>query len=327
MSNFLSNAGFRLSHVWLVAKTYVRFSLRTGAGIVFLFMLFVGAIATAAVLGKMLVMMADAIADFGFGKNSTTAERLDGAKAVFTNMMFINAQVRAEFPDYLTNPPIFASSINPVEHPATYNQVIKHPALLSILYSIFLVLAPVSACLVGFSQTAVDIGNKGLRYILLRTERPNIYFGRFLGTLLYVTVSMLGVMLVICGYFHLVMKAYPGIEIWSWGFQLLLAVLLLILPYLAICSWVSGALSGGFTSLVACFAACIGPYFLAWYCKMYVGKFDLDISWIMYLLPLGWKDDLVGPNLLHRIIAMLVMLLFTAIFLALGYRHFSRRDL
>ena len=323
----LSNAGFRFSHTWLIAKTYVRFSLRTGAGIVFLFMLFVGAILIAGVLGKLLVMMADMADGFGFGKNNTTAERLDAAKALFTNMMFFNGQVRSEFPDLLTNPPLITSAIKPEQHPATYHLVIKNPALLSILYSIFLMLAPISACLIGFSQTAVDIGNKGLRYLLLRTERPNIYVGRFLGTLLYVSVSMFGVMLVICGYFHLVMRAYPGAEIWIWGFQLLFALLLLILPYLAICSWVSGALSGGFTSLVGCFGACLAPYALVWYCQSYVKKFGIELDWLSYLLPIGWKDDLIGPNVLDRIIAMLMMLLFTALFLALGYRQFARRDL
>jgi len=163
--------------------------------------------------------------------------------------------------------------------------------------------------------------------VLLRTERPNIYFGRFLGTLLYVTVSMLGVMVVICGYFHLVMHAYPAVDIWWWGLQLVFAVLLLMLPYLAICSWVSGILNGGFASLVACFAACIGPIILAMYLRSYVKKFGIEWDWIMYLLPFGWRDDLIGPNVLHRIIAMLMMLLFTGLFLALGYRQFARRDL
>lgn len=326
MSPSLSNAGFRLSHIWLIAKTYVRFSLRTGAGIVFLFLLFVSAIMTAGVLGKFLVLMAETVGELGLGPNNTTAERLDSAKHLYTNLLIFNTQVRTEFPDF-TKPPIFASSISAVKHPATTHLIMKHPALLSILYSMFLVLAPISACLVGFSQTAVDIGNKGLRYILLRTERPNIYFGRFLGTLLYVVVSMLGVMVVICGYLHLVMHAYPGLEIWSWGLQLVFAVLLLMLPYLAICSWVSGQLSGGFTSLVACFAACGGPALLLLYIQSYVKKFGVELDWLLYLLPIGWKDDLIGPNLSHRIIAMLMMLLFTALFLALGYRQFARRDL
>lgn len=322
--------GFRPAHVWLLAKTYVRFSLRTGAGIVFIFLLLAGTLAFAGMVSKLMIMGIESLPEelMNVEEDASMAERFEGADFMFVSMMkFFNKRVAKEWGGSMPDIDTYFTDATPDKHPQTHFLAKQHPALISLIYLMILWFAPVTACLVGFGQTSVDIGNKGLRYLLLRTERPNIYFGRFLGALGYVFVSMLLAMVIICGYFHFVIRAYGGVEIWTWGIQCVFATLLLVMPYLAICAWVSGALRGGFTALVGCLAACFIPLMLIGYLKFYLTRMNVEWPWLSYLNPIGWKDDLLSHDPVTRLIAMAMMFFMTALFLMLGYRHFSRRDL
>jgi hypothetical protein len=56
------------------------------------------------------------------------------------------------------------------------------PALLSAIFLILVFGMPFAISFLAFNQVSGDIQTHGLRYLLLRTKRGNIYFGRFLGT-------------------------------------------------------------------------------------------------------------------------------------------------
>jgi hypothetical protein len=49
--------------------------------------------------------------------------------------------------------------------------------------------------------------------------------------------------------------------------------------------------------------------------------------WLEKLLPWGWKYDLLSGEVGARLLAYVVMLGFTALFLSLGLRSFRKRDL
>ena len=63
----------------------------------------------------------------------------------------------------------------------------RRPALLSAIFLVLLFGMPFVISFLAFNQVTGDIQSRGLRYLLLRTERSNIYFGRFLGAAIFST--------------------------------------------------------------------------------------------------------------------------------------------
>ncbi len=52
-----------------------------------------------------------------------------------------------------------------------------------------------------------------------------------------------------------------------------------------------------------------------------------DLAWMEKLMPWGWKYDLLSHDIGTRLLAIAVMLGFTALFMVLGLRGFGKRDL
>lgn len=315
-----------LANVWIVAITYVRFALRTGAGIVFVFLFFTGMIGLAGTMTRIVLGFLD------FQTDMSEGEKMDALYPIFVKMLTqFDRLASDEFPKealQMPDPMFMLANMSEAKTPETWYLTVTNPGLISMIYVLLLWVIPLTACLVGFSQTAIDAGNRGLRFLLLRTERFHVYFGRFLGTVIYVSISMFGCMIIICAYFHFGLDAYEAVDVWRWGIQCTLATFLLVIPYLAICAWVSGASNGGFISLILCFAVCFGSVFII---MTLVGtvraKLGLDLSEMLRLFPIGWKDDLLSVHLGRRLVAYGMMLVFTAVYLSLGYRQFNRRDL
>ena len=128
----------------------------------------------------------------------------------------------------------------------------ENPALLSVILMTLLMFIPFLACYGGFNQTSGDIQSRGMRYLLLRTERANIFFGRFLGAVAFTAIYLLVVLTIVVLYLALKLKIYDGGALAAWGLQGYVALVIGTLPYLAICSWISAAIDSPFGSLVLC---------------------------------------------------------------------------
>lgn len=124
-------------------------------------------------------------------------------------------------------------------------------------------------------------------------------------------------------YVQLKLRVYGWGETVWWGAQGYLAALLICLPYLALCAWGSAMLDSPFASLAVCFLLVGIPVLLVKTMKTAVPV--LGDTWER-LLPWGWKYDLLAPELGSRLAAYGMMLVFTALFLWLGARTFSKRD-
>lgn len=199
----------------------------------------------------------------------------------------------------------------------------EQPALLSAIFLVLLFGMPFAISFLAFNQVAGDIQGHGLRYLLLRTERGNIYFGRFLGTAAFSTAVMVVLIATITLYLGLRIRIYPAAALTAWALRGCLALAILMLPYIAVCSGISASVDSPFLSLVLAKLTIGGVLLLA-----VLGNLRWEgARFIKYALPWGWQNHLLHPEASHWLGAGLACLLYTAVFLFLGYARFETRDL
>jgi len=199
----------------------------------------------------------------------------------------------------------------------------ERPALLSGIFLILLFSWPLVVSFGAFDLYASDIASRQLRYQLLRVDRSSVYFGRLLGlcTTLVVVLTVLG--LTVTLYLGLKLGAYPWSEMLAWTAQGTLMLIVLSLPYVALCGWISAAAGGSFTSLTLSSAVIGGIPLLATTLSMW-----LDAArYVNWLLPWGFQLRLLHHDPVQIGLAVFGCLLQTAVFVWVGHRTFLRRDL
>ena len=197
------------------------------------------------------------------------------------------------------------------------------PALMSAIFFVLVIGTPLLIPFGAFNQTSGDIGNRGLRYLLLRTERANIYYGRLIATMLFSIAVQFVVIAIVALYLWLKVGIYDGLEILGWSLQGLFALSILSLPYVAVCAWLSACTDSPMTSLVMS-TAVIGGVLLG--AVIAQSRFDGG-GWLAWLLPWGVQQHLFRPELHIVALTAIACLLYMAFFAWLGARKFGSRDL
>ena len=199
----------------------------------------------------------------------------------------------------------------------------KRPALLSAIFLVLLFGMPFVISFLAYNQISGDNQSHGLRYLLLRTERSNIYFGRFLGTVIFSTVVMAIIVATITFYLGMKTRIYPAPALAGWAVCGFLALAILMVPYIAVCSLISVSVDSPFLSLVLAKVTIAGVLFMA-----ILGSFAWKpAKYLMYVLPWGWQCNLLHPEPARWLGAVVACLAYTGVFLMLGYYRFERRDL
>lgn len=211
---------------------------------------------------------------------------------------------------------------------ATCDYFVKdQPGVLSAILLLLAALMPFFAGMAGFNQTAGEIGSRGLRFLLLRTDRKSLFIGRFLAALFFASAGLVLLVLAVVSYMVLKLDIYPGVEIASWGAQGLVALWFVLLPHLAMMAWISALLDSALTAFTVGTAAVGLPVVLLKGLATALESAGAgSAAWLDRLQPWGWKFDLLSPSFGMRGLAVFMMLLFTAAFLWLGLRTFRRRD-
>jgi ABC-2 family transporter protein len=300
----------RGSHLRLIALYFARHNIRGGTGILFtLAMLFVGLGVASAFITPLEEIQRRANEDrkqfIPPGQEVPDVQKKDVMEVIIDQigepvaMWFTGDEDQARF------------------------LVRQRPALVSAILMVLLFVMPFLACFGSFNQLAGDIQYRGLRYLLLRTERANIFLGRFIGTALF-TAVVLAILLAVL-YLYLVFKAdfYSPIEMALWLGQGYVALLLFGLPYIALCSWISAAMDSPLVSLVICELVTLFPIIFV----AVASGIHPSLGYIGYITPWPLKYMLIHPNPLYLALSALALLGFTALFLLLGLRHFQKRDL
>ena len=197
------------------------------------------------------------------------------------------------------------------------------PALLSAIFLVLLFGWPLVVACGAFDLYSGDIGSRQLRYQLLRADRGSIYLGRLLGMLATLTgvLGMLGLTVVAYTGLQLPMYTWPALV--AWGAYGTAALVVVSLPYLAVCAWISASFSSAFASLTVT-TLVVGCVQLV---PALASRSYEDARYLSWLLPWGFQTRLFHPDALQVALAVGGCALQTAVFGWLGHRKFTRRDL
>ena len=286
----------RKDHVKLVAASYLKTSLRSGAGVIFL------------VLSMLVGLFLAGIAVWPI-EQLQQASNQDAAAAFREAVDKWGPGVLGAFAD--------------VRHEAAHYLLHTQPALMSVFLSMLLAFLPFLASLAGFNQTSGDIGSRGLRYLLCRTERANIFLGRAIATYLFTLSVMTLVIATVALYTVVKVGFYPASDVLLWLGRGWLASALFLLPWVALAAWISAMMEIPFLSLVIMEVGLLVWVILVWQ----LGKNIEQAKYAAYAMPWGWRMWLLDPSIGRVLAGAAAMLGFTGIFTWLGLRHFDKRDL
>jgi len=298
-------------HLGLVAFYSTRYAVRGGTGVVFLLLVLVFGLLVANTLIEQVE------------KLERSAGSAEAAKAQFEHV------VRSMKPlvewaiggreDLPTTPEEAAAS----EDPWASYLLERRPALLSAILLVLVFGLPLTIACGAFNQYSGDVSTRGIRFLLLRTERANLYLGRFIGMVVFTALANAAVLVIVLLYVGIALPYYGWGELLAWGAWGLVALVLLSLPYIAVCGWISASVDSPFGSLSICALAIGGVPLFA----LIGGIWTKYARYVNYLLPWGVQNNLLHYEALRVVLAALACLGYAAVFLAIGYRHFSRRDL
>jgi ABC-type transport system involved in multi-copper enzyme maturation permease subunit len=321
----------RWRHIALIAGYSARFSVRGGIGLVFLLMsLTFGLMVAHLMLQPVEIMMRDA---------PSRTRDLEPVEQQRRALDKLTEQATPVVAWMLSTKPNETASEPPrdatgrrrndrgerdrvAENWADY-LLHERPALLSAIFLVLLLGWPLVVALGAFDLFAGDIGSRQLRYQLLRADRSSIFFGRLLGMLLTFVMVLLLVTGTVTVYIGCKLPVYPWSELLGWAAYGSLALLVASAPYIALCAWVSAAVSGPFTAVTVASLAIGGVPLVAAF-----GKVSHEaVGYVNYLLPWGYQMRLFHPEPAQVALAAAGCAATTAVFVWLGHRKFTRRDL
>jgi len=299
----------------LIFRYTLRYSIRSGSGLVFLLLaLFFGLTVANAIVSPFEALVAQAERS-GVAASS---ERVEESLVAF-------ARPAVEWtiaPRESTDPAEQRAADERTQRWADY-LLNDRPALLSAIFLILLFGVPLLVPFGSFNQTASDIGNRGLRYVLLRTERANIYYGRLLATMAFAIAVQGVVVLTIALYLRFKVQFYAGVDIATWSLRGFAALALASAAYVALCAWISAARDTPIGALVISNVVIAG---------VILGSYLAGLAWeparsLGYLLPWPFQNRLLGPDLGAFALVAGAFVAYTAAFAWLGARTFENRDL
>jgi ABC-2 type transport system permease protein len=294
----------RGQHLRLVAMQYATHAIRGGTGIVFTLVMLLACLVIASIWVGPMEGKQSMRARFGNVQGAAVSDEeiIHEAKARTFTLVAWATDHDSKMEDHLT---------------------FQKPAAISATLMILLFAIPFLVCLGSFNQLSGDIQYKGLRYLLLRTERANLFLGRFIGTVLFTMMILAIFFLVLFLYMTFKARFYGVGEVALWLLQGYVAVVFFALPYIALCSWISASLNSPFLSLTSCeLIAASVPVVVS-----LMTNTEPKFKYVGYIMPWPLKFELLHPNALHVLGAMGVMLAFTGLFVVLGLLTFQRRDL
>jgi ABC-2 type transport system permease protein len=318
----------RGKHLKLIAFHYAKHNIRGGAGVVFTFLvLTVGLLIAGAVIAPVEYLQKEIKKERERGDGPRDAQvfpRQPRAAPDERVKAMTDEEITREMLDRLAKEArgpikwILGADDDQVDY-----LVRDKPALVSAVILWLMWCLPFLVVLGAFNQMAGDIQHRGLRYLLLRTERANLFLGRFLGTLLF-TMSVLFILLsVVFLYLVLKTKYYSPGEIALWMAQGLVMMAILALPYIALCAWMSSTADSPSVALVLILLMTAFVPVLV----MVGTNITEHFKYLGYVLPWPLKFELLHPNPLHFLGATAAMLAYTALYLMLGLAMFQKRDL
>ena len=248
-----------IRHTGLICRYWNRYAVRSGSGLVYLLIALVFGLSVAHLLiSPVERLMAKQEKEIG-GTDPTIINMtiVNIGKPIFRFILGPessedNSDQKKSLP---AGPKDAAALISPENTDANFNSWVHflledRPALLSAIFVVLVFSMPFAISFLAFNQVTGDIQTYGLRYLLLRTDRSSIYFGRFLGTVIFSTVVIAILVLTITLYLGAKLRIYPAADLAGWAVCGFLALSILMVPYIALGSLISASVDSPFLSLV-----------------------------------------------------------------------------
>ncbi len=199
----------------------------------------------------------------------------------------------------------------------------QRPGFLSLLFLLFCLILPSVIIFSGFNQISEDARNRGLRYLLMRTRRRDIFLGKYFGSMMTTVILLLLLFICILFYIHFKLNLYSPAALISWGLRGFISFVLISLPFIAIAIVYSGMIDSGIGSL----GATLGTMILVPLLFLALKRMWPPLVGLQYILPYKLSFYLFHPTWWTTVLAGLAMAGYTALYLALGNLYFQKRDL
>jgi hypothetical protein len=199
----------------------------------------------------------------------------------------------------------------------------EKPAYLSFIFAVLMALFPVLCAFLVFNQISDDARRKGFRYLLLRTTRASLYFGKFLAAVAIMIPIIILSVAAIAAYIHFKLGYYAVEDIISWSLWGMLMLSLISIPSIAFCLAVSALINFGFGSLAAS-ALSLGLFPVI--TRLLKDAAQPFVA-AQFVLPLKTAYFLFHPEWWVALLAALGCLLYAAVFSAGGFLYFKRKSL
>lgn len=198
--------------------------------------------------------------------------------------------------------------------------LVNHSPFALVMFLIGLAINPLISILATFDQTGGDISTRHIRFLLLRTNRSSLYWGKFCGALLYYAFAMAFLVAVVGG-FGIFGGAMPGGEA-LYLLRMWLTLVAGAVPFIALNSF-ANALSG---SAGAAFGITFGFYGVVWLISAVGGWINDAFKKLEYLSPSAMKFSLAADDFAVVGKAAAHMFAIGLVALILGSIIFQRRD-
>lgn len=201
---------------------------------------------------------------------------------------------------------------------------IERPATLSAYFLMAMMMVPAFVIWGASNQTATDIKSRHLRFLMPRCGRFEIYLGRFLGAVLFITLLEV-VVGIIATLISLQIDNMEVTIVLLYALQVNGIVIVYSLPYIALMALLSAWMaSAGLAVIIAMsifsiLAMAIGIFNIRW-------PDNTWSTWFAYILPNALKEQLVNSDGSLILLSLAALLVYLLIYFWLGWYIFRVRD-
>lgn len=197
--------------------------------------------------------------------------------------------------------------------------LILHPPTLSMFFIITLGSLPFFAMLSANDQLASDSGQQTFRYILTRATRLEVFAGRFASAYALAAAAVI-ITAIAATFISLHHDPHGAGEIIEYSLHVTALSLLYLLPLVAYMSAVSAMMSSGLSSLLMSMIIYIFLLILGGYIEAQTGT-------VVSLVPGGIKNYLFDINAGDLAFAIVMLVVYTAVYAGFGWLLFRKRNI
>lgn len=198
----------------------------------------------------------------------------------------------------------------------------EKPAFLSVLFLVFCMIIPSIVIFSSFNQIAGDAKNRGLRYILMRTDRQSLFIGKLIGSIAVTILFLLVLLISILVYVRIKLDLYAAYSLLQWGVRGLIGFTVISVPYITLALAFSGLIDSGAGAL----GASLGMLIIVPLLGRLFNSIWEPLQFISLLLPYKLSFFIFHPKGWVVLLSLIGLFGYAVLYGFLGLFYFNRRD-